>query len=116
VLLAQGRFWRASLSKSTGSVALEILRSSLDEEFLDLREFRIEAPLDRWGLVVKYVHSDRKLLGGLLLDFAKQKERVSSVVGNDRLFAELQRIVLDATAVLVEEAQLVLRPPKGNEE
>ena len=62
----------------------------------------------KWTLVVKNVHSGRKLLGGLLLDFAKHKDRVSEAVGNDRLLAELQRVVVDATAALVEAEALVL--------
>jgi hypothetical protein len=49
------------------------------------------------------MHSDRKLLGGLLLDFAKNKERVSAAVGNDRLVAKLRRVILESTVVLDEE-------------
>jgi hypothetical protein len=103
VLLAQGRFWRASLNKGAGNVALEIFKASLAEDLYGLKDMKIEIPIGKWNLAVKHVHSDRKLLGGLLLDFANNKERVSAAVGNDRLLAELRRVLLDATIVLVEE-------------
>jgi hypothetical protein len=84
-------------------VALEIFKASLPTDLYELKDMRIEVPLAKWNLVVKHMHSDRKLLGGLLLDFAKNKERVSAAVGNDRLLAELRRVVLESTVVLVEE-------------
>ena len=68
----------------------------------------IEVPLERWNRVVKHVLSDRKLIGGILLDFAKHKEHVATAVAQDRLFFELQRVVLDATASLVERGRLAL--------
>jgi hypothetical protein len=108
VLLAQGRFWRASLVKGAGTVALEIFKVSLPEDLYELKDMRIEVPLAKWNLVVKHTHSDRKLLGGLLLDFAKNKERVSAAVGNDRLLVELRRVVLESTVVLVEEEVVVI--------
>jgi hypothetical protein len=83
VLLAQGRFWRSSFTRSTGAIVFELRRAALPEEL-------------------------RKLLGGLLLDFARHKDRVSSAVSNDRLLAELRRVVLDATAVAVEEGVLAV--------
>jgi hypothetical protein len=46
----------------------------------------------------------------MLLDFASQKDLVAGVVANDRLLAELQRVVLEATAALVEAGALVLTP------
>lgn len=110
MLLAQGRFWRVSLAKAADGVALGLLRDGLPDELRDLRELKIEVPLDKWNRVFKNVVSDRKLLGGILLDFAKQKDQVSAAVGNDRLFAELQRVVADATAALVESGALVLVP------
>jgi hypothetical protein len=61
--------------------------------------------------VVKHASSDRKLLGGLLLDFARHKDRVSAAVGSDRLLSELRRVILDATAVCVEEGVLALTVP-----
>ena len=66
--------------------------------------------------VVKNVRSDRKLLGGVLLDYAKDKERVSLVVGSDRLLVELRRCLLDATIALLEDECLVLATPERNEE
>jgi hypothetical protein len=54
------------------------------------------------------VQSDRKLLGGVLLDFAKHKERVSAAVGNDRLYLDMQRVILDATLSLIEAGALTL--------
>ena len=111
MLLAQGRYWRSSLSKATGLILLELRRSGLPEELYELRDLRIEVPLDQWNRVVKLTHLDRKLLGGLLLDFAKHKDRVSAAVSSDRLLAELRRVVLDATAVAVEEGVLTLAVP-----
>ena len=84
-------------------MALEIFKASLPPDLYELKDMKIEVPLAKWNLAVKHVHSDRKLLGGLLLDFANNKERVSAAVGNDRLLAELRRVLLDATIVLVEE-------------
>jgi hypothetical protein len=33
-------------------------------------------------------------------------------VGNDRLYLELQRVIMDATLALVEAEALMLTPPK----
>jgi len=107
-LLAQGRFWRASLNKGAGNVAIEIFKASLTEDLYALKDMKIEVPLGKWNLAVKHVHSDRKLLGGLLLDFANNKERVSAAVGNDRLLSELRRVLLEATIVLVEEEAVAI--------
>lgn len=115
MLLGQGRFWRCSYSRSTDRVALELRRAALPEELYELRDLRIEVPLPHWNRVVKHSHADRKLLGGLLLDFAKHKDRVSAAVSSDRLLAELRRVILDATAVSVEEGVLALTVP-GREE
>jgi hypothetical protein len=108
-MLAQSRFWRATLGKSEDSVAVIVLRDALPEDLRELRELRFDVPLDKWNRVVKHVRSDRKLLGGILLDFAKDKELVSIAVGNDRLLGELQQIVLDATTSLIETGGLCLR-------
>ena len=108
MLLAQGRFWRASLNKGAGNVALEIFKGSLPEDLYVLKDMKIEVPIGKWNLAVKHVHSDRKLLGGLLLDFANNKERVSAAVGNDRLLAELRHVLLEATIVLVEEEAVAI--------
>jgi hypothetical protein len=116
VLLAQGRFWRANYSRNTQLIALELRRAALSEELYELRDLRIEVPLAKWNLVVKHAHSDRKLLGGLLLDFARHKDRVGTAVSSDRLLAELRRVVLDATASAVEEGLLVLTAEGGRED
>ena len=85
-----------------------VLKGSLPGEIYELRDLRIEIPLDRWTRVVKNVNSDRKLLGGLLLDFARNKEKVGGVVTSDRLLAEFRRVVMDATVALVEAEAVVL--------
>jgi hypothetical protein len=112
MLLARGKTWRAKWIKGTGMVGLDIVKSALNEGSSELRELKIEIPLAKWSLVVKNVQSDRKLLGGVLLEFAKHKERVSAAVGNDRLYLELQRVIMDATLTLVEAEALTLTPPK----
>lgn len=108
MLLAQGRYWRSSYVRGPGIIALELRRAALPEELYELRDLRVEVPLEKWNRVVKLLHSDRKLLGGLLLDFARHKDRVSAAVASDRLLAELRRVILDATAVSVEEGILAL--------
>ena len=116
MLLAQGRYWRASFVKSTGVIAIEILKASLPESLYELKDMRIEVPLTKWNLIVKHVHSDRKLLGGLLLDFAKDKERVSAAVGNDRLLDGFRRVVLDGTVTSIEEELMVIADASAQEE
>ena len=96
------------MAKGDEDVTISVIREGLPEDLRELREFRFEVPLERWNRVVKHVRSDRKLLGGILLDFAKDKQLVSSAVGNDRLFGELQQIVLEATASLIETGGLSL--------
>jgi hypothetical protein len=108
MLIAQGRYWKSSYSKATGSITLGLQRDSLPEELRELRELRIEVPLERWNRVVKYARSDRKLLGGILLDFAKHKDHVGAAVSSDRLFFELQRMLVDSTVSLVEAGTLSL--------
>jgi hypothetical protein len=106
--LAQGRFWRASSSRGSGQVSLELMKGTLPVDLADLRQLEIDIPLAKWSLVVKNARFDRKLLGGLLLDFARQKDRVGSALSSDLLYIELQRTLLDATASLIEEGFLVL--------
>ena len=96
------------MSKGDDRVEISVIREGLPGELRDLREFRFEVPLEKWNRMVKHVRSDRKLLGGILLDFAKDKDLVSLAVGNDRLFGELQRVVLDATTSLIETGGLCL--------
>jgi hypothetical protein len=103
MLLAQSRHWRAELVKD----AVALVPFDLPE----LRDLRIEVPLARWNTAVKHVQSDRKLLGGLLLDHARHKDLVAIAVGRDRLWLELTRVVLEATAALVAAGHLVLEPP-----
>jgi len=112
MLLARGKIWRVRWVKGTGMVGIDIAKAALNEGSSELKELKIEIPLAKWSLVVKNVQSDRKLLGGILLEFAKHKERVSAAVGNDRLYLELQRVILDATLALVEVGALTLTPPK----
>ena len=85
-------------------------------DFLELDPLQIEIPLAKWNRIAKNVHSDRKLVGGLLLDFAKNKDRVGAAVSSDRLLAEYQRVVLDATAALIEAGVLVLERAAETEE
>ena len=114
MLLAQGKIWRVSLARGAEAVVMGILREGLPEELGAMRDLRFEVPLGRWNRLLKHLLSDRKLVGGMLLDFASQKDLVAGVVANDRLLAELQRVVLDATAALVEAGALVLIP-EGSE-
>lgn len=116
MLLAQGRFWRASVARNSGVVVLELRKAALPVDLQELRDLRVEVPLEKWNLLIKNVNSDRKLLGGLLLDFAKHKDRVSTAVGNDRLLSELRRVLLDATAVTLEEGMLALTKMGGSPE
>ena len=85
-MLSRGRFWNADLSKVEDVVVLSLLRDSLPEEFRELREFKIEVPLESWNRVLKHARTDRKLLGGIMLDFTNYKDQLSVAVGSDRLF------------------------------
>ena len=116
MLLAQGRYWRATLAKGRDTVALDIVRAGLPEDLQELRELQIDIPLAKWNRIAKHAHSDRKLVAGLLIDFAKHKERVVTAVSSDRLLGEYQRVVLDATAALIETGALVLEPVAETEE
>ncbi len=113
MLLARGNTWRVRWIKGTGMVGLDIAKGALNEGSSELRELKIAVPLAKWSLVVKNVQSDRKLLGGVLLEFAKHKERVSAAVGDDRLYLELRRVIMDATLALVEAGALTLTLPKN---
>ena len=110
MVLAQGRFWRASVRKGRSAVTLSILRESLPAELEEVRTLKIEVPFEDWHRVVKQIRSDRKLLGGILLDFAKNKDHLTVAVGSDRLFLGLQRVIQDATLALVEAGVLTLVP------
>jgi hypothetical protein len=54
------------------------------------------------------VRTDRKLFGGVVLEFANQQDQLSAVLGHDRLFGDLQRVIQDATSTLVEMGGLAL--------
>jgi len=116
MLLAQGRYWRATLAKGRDTIVLDVVRASLPEDLQELRDLRIDIPLAKWNRIVKNVHSDRKLVAGLLIDFAKHKQRVVAAVSSDRLLAEYQRVVLDATTALIESGVLVLERAAETEE
>jgi hypothetical protein len=91
-------------------VTLAILRDSLPQELEEVRDLKIHVPFEDWHRVVKQIRSDRKLLGGILLDFARNKDHLSAAMASDRLFLGLQRVVQDTTASLVEEGVLALVP------
>jgi hypothetical protein len=113
VTLARGRLWRAEL-RGGESVAVSLEREGLPRELEELGDFRIEVPLREWRRVVRALRGDRKLLGGLLLDFARQKDRLSAVIASDRLYLGLVEILADATLALVESDALELAPPQGD--
>jgi len=106
-MLAQGAHWRAELRKDGAAVALS-LHKEVEPE--DVRDLRIEVPLDDWQRVLRVVRGDRKLLGGILLDFARNKDRLGAALASDRLFLGLERAVVDATLTLVEREVLTLAP------
>jgi hypothetical protein len=112
VTLARSRLWRAELSKDGSAAGLVLERDGLPRELEELADFRIEVPLREWRRLVRVLRGDRKLLGGLLLDFAKQKERLSAVIANDRLYLGLVETLRDATLALVECEALALAPPE----
>ncbi len=110
MILAQGRFWRAQVRKGSKSVSLTILRDDLPLEVEEVRELRIDVPFKDWNRVVRYARADRKLLGGILLDFAKHKDRLASAIGHDGLYLELEKLLVDVTVSLVQGEILGLVP------
>ncbi|MBW2712122.1 MAG: hypothetical protein JRC77_00045 [Deltaproteobacteria bacterium] len=114
MLLSQGRMWRAMTRKDEAGIVLSVAKEALSDEFYELKDLKIEVPLAKWNLLVKYVHSDRKLLGGVLLDLASHKDLVAVAVGNERILSDLQRVIWDGTAVLVEEEFLSLTPRESD--
>jgi hypothetical protein len=108
MLLSQNRHWRITRGKSAPTIVVCLEKEELPEEWRDLKDFRLEIPVDRWNRVVKHVRTDRKLFGGVVLEFTNQQEQLSAVLGHDRLFGDLQRVVQDATSVLVEIGALAL--------
>ncbi|MAG30819.1 MAG: hypothetical protein CL908_08020 [Deltaproteobacteria bacterium] len=108
MLLAQNRSWRITRAKTATEIVVCLEKEELPDDWRDFRDFRLEIPVDRWNRVVKHVRSDRKLLGGVVLEFANQEDQLPIVLGHDRLFGELQRVVQDATSTLVESGALAL--------
>jgi len=108
MLLAQNRYWRVTRGKSAPVIVVSLEKEELPEEWREFKDFRLEIPVDRWNRVVKHVRTDRKLLGGIVLEFAKQETQLPAVLSHDRLFGELQRVVQDATSTLVETGALAL--------
>ncbi len=115
MIVAQTRFWRAETRKGGSSVTVAILRDSLPDELEEIRDLRIEIPYGDWNRVVKYARADRKLLGGILLDFAKNKDRLAAAIGQDGLYLELEQLVADATVNLVRAEILSLTPDAPSE-
>ncbi len=111
--LARSRLWRAELIEASDLVALALEREALPRELEELADFRIELPLRDWRRLMRVLRGDRKLLGGLLLDFARQKDRVASVIANDRLYLSLVEALCAATLSLVESEALVLGPAEA---
>ena len=112
--LARGRLWRAERPKGGETVGLVLEREGLPRELEELADFRIEVPLREWRRVVRALRGDRKLLGGLLLDFARQKDRLSAVIASDRLYLGLVEIIGEATLSLIECDALDLGPAEAD--
>ena len=108
MLLARGKYWNVALSKDENAIVFTVLRDWLPEDLRELRELKIEVPFESWNRVLKHARTDRKLLGGIMLDLTKQKDQLSAALGSDRLYSELQRVVLDATVSLVEQSALTV--------
>jgi hypothetical protein len=108
MVLAQNRHWRVTLVRKRAAVLLVL--GNLPGEFADLEGFEVEVPLARWNAIVRNAESDRKLLGGVLLDGATAKDRVARVVGSDSILCELQRVVRDATVALIEAGVMLIAP------
>jgi hypothetical protein len=108
LLLSQNRYWRVTRAKTASEVVISLDKEELPEDWRDFKDFRLEIPVDRWNRVVKHVRTDRKLFGGAVLEFANQEDQLPAVLGHDRLYGELQRVVQDATSSLVESGALAL--------
>jgi len=110
VSLGRGRLWRAERLKGSDAVALVLEREALPRELEELADFRVEVPLLEWRRIVRALRGDRKLLGGLLLDFARQKDRLATVISTDRLYLGLVEIIGETTLALIECDALELGP------
>lgn len=109
MMLGQSRYWRVALSRKRDSAQFSV--AGLPEDLEELAAFKLEVPLGRWNAVIKHAESDRKLLGGILLDLATTEDQVARVVACDRLLVDLQRVLRDASVALVERGVLVIAPP-----
>jgi hypothetical protein len=108
VLLSQNRYWRVTRAKAAADIVVSLEKEELSDDWRDFKDFRLEIPVDRWNRVVKHVRTDRKLFGGVVLEFANQEDQLPAVLTHDRLYGELQRVVQDATSTLVETGALAL--------
>lgn len=108
MLLSQNRYWRVTRGKSASEIVVYLEKEELPEDWREFRDFRLEIPVDRWNRMVKHVRNDRKLFGGVVLEFANQEQLLPAVLSHDRLYSELARVVQDATSSLVEGGTLVL--------
>ena len=108
LLLSQNRYWRVTRAKTATEIVVCLEKEELPEDWRDFKDFRLEIPVDRWNRVVKHVRTDRKLFGGVVLEFANLEEQLPAVLSHDRLYGELQRVVQDATSMLVETGTLAL--------
>ena len=111
--LARSRLWRAELLKGNEGVALVLERDALPRELEELGELGVELPLREWRRAVRTLRGDRKLLGGLLLDYARHKDRLAAVIANDRAYLGLVEVITEATLALVEGDVLDLGPAEG---
>ncbi len=108
MLLSQNRHWRVTRAKAASEVVISLEKEELPDDWRELKDFRLEIPVDRWNRVVKHVRSDRKLFGGVVLEFANQEDQLPAMLSHDRLYGDLQRVVQDATSTLVESGALAL--------
>jgi hypothetical protein len=95
-------------AKAATEVVVDLEKEDLPEDWRDFKDFRLEIPVDRWNRVVKHVRNDRKLFGGVVLEFANQEQQLSAVLSHDRLLGDLQRVIQDATSMLIESGALAL--------
>lgn len=115
-MLAQGRYWKAALARSADAVVVSTLKQVPNES---LRGLELSVPLARWCELVKLLRGDRKLVGGLLLRSVRDEDagrQLTEAIASDRLFGELQRVLVDATLALAEEGRIVLTPAEEPQE
>ena len=105
---AAARVLSTDPAKAATDVVVYLEKEDLPEDWREFKDFRLEIPVDRWNRVVKHVRTDRKLFGGVALEFANQEDQLAVVLGQDRLYSDLQRVVQDATSSLIESGALAL--------